>query len=62
MTTLRGGGGSCLPDIVINLRPNIGGFLGGDSRITYKEIQNFNSLSIKRFDSIFYQVVWVCMV
>jgi hypothetical protein len=29
MTTLRGGGGSFLPEIVINLRPMAGGGLGG---------------------------------
>ena len=34
ITTFRGGGGNCLPDIVINLRPKSGGCFGGDSRIT----------------------------
>ena len=34
MTTLRGGGGIRLPDIVINLQPTCGGAWGGASRIT----------------------------
>ena len=34
MTTLRGGGGKRLPDIVMTLRPMCGGGAGGFSRIT----------------------------
>ncbi len=34
ITTLRGGGGKRLPEIVISLRPTAGGGCGGASRIT----------------------------
>jgi hypothetical protein len=34
ITTFLGGGGNCLPDMVISLRPTSGGCLGGISRIT----------------------------
>ncbi len=34
MTTFLGGGGNCLPDIVISLRPISDGGCGGASRMT----------------------------